>query len=972
MYEKDLYDLLYAPEEQEGKGLGGQILDILGYFDRPRNAIATALSYLPEGLMAAGAGFWGGLTGKEQTSFGDLIGIEPGRSDEEWLPWLAKSGSRLALDVVLDPLNVLFAPAKAAGVFGRAAKALGAPEGKTLIGQAWRHLPEAVQYENIANKLAESSLGQRFAHKLPETEKYGGIEDIIAQRLREGDIYPLQREFLTAEQALGDLLKAEGAPSRRDIFRAAEQVNTDDLDEITRQALDILAPLRKTHEQKFLELSEKKKAHGLPGMGLTPEDFVAYMPHVKAADAPEIMKGREYAVFPFEERNIRRAGNIPYTTDLTQYPAEIQAWKRVDEFGNPIGEPLAIGKFDDPRTPIVAKQLPNGETQFIHKDTGELVVPIRATLEQKSMVLPEGFLIDDPTKALYKTNAYLQSQINFLDLMDDFKKSGLIREIGEDAKLTPGYTQLKIPGFEKFEAPSAVTNRLTNLSKTMWAPTEMPWDEEILRAFAGSKLGKAFSDVTGHWARYALFDPGWAIANKISNIQLPLLHSGMRLRDVPGLQFEAYKTLLGKGDILGMPAKDFLEEMAIRGGISKSSLGIEGAQGLYGSMLRQEGEPGAKTRQVVDWLSGKVGLGELPGKIAQKGVGGIQKITDKFFNLSQKYVEDADRLAVAIDWLKKNAPNFTKMEPAEKARALDKAAAAAKSVLFDYRNLTPYEQNLRLFFPFYAWTRNIMGAAGKAAYEKPNVLANYSRVLNTIFEPLPKEQKEIADDWVKYSAPIIGIPGLGLQFGKDEENRQMMGILARFLPYGQLEGIFKRPTEGLLSMLNPYLKMTVEIPTNYNLFKSRPIDPLAGPVGMFVNPFLGLPHDIARSKPFGTDIPASTEYLLGFIPGGRQMRQVDTLGRALGLWEDPLRGPIEPSDALVWSLSGGKLYPFDIDRALANRLREERAREWAIKSRINYANQRRDEAQLMHYRMLLENELRDRNQKLGEWGIIGW
>src|SRR3990172_8523242 len=105
-----------APEEQQG-----HVLDILGLFDRPRNAVATAvqegLSDDPNQSFLGGLGR--GITGEKQTSWGDVVGLDPATSEMGWPEWLARSGGRLAMDVVADPLNIAFAPAKAAGGLGK-------------------------------------------------------------------------------------------------------------------------------------------------------------------------------------------------------------------------------------------------------------------------------------------------------------------------------------------------------------------------------------------------------------------------------------------------------------------------------------------------------------------------------------------------------------------------------------------------------------------------------------------------------------------------------------------------------------------------------------------------------------------------------------------------------------------------------------------------------------------------------------
>jgi hypothetical protein len=480
---------------------------------------------------------------------------------------------------------------------------------------------------------------------------------------------------------------------------------------------------------------------------------------------------------------------------------------------------------------------------------------------------------------------------------------------------------------------------------------------------AGGALNKAgvpshlFEDLTKTWKRMALFDPGWLAGNIATNPQLQVLN-GMRIRDLPGRTVQGIQARMGR-DVLG-EGTDLLEEMAKRRAVE--------AGGLWGGALRDpDAIPGEKTKAALDWITNKIGVGKSAGDYASRGIGALgDYVIDPFFKFGQG-VEDVGKLSMAIDYIKKNAPDYANLNATDKTRVLDEAAKLGKKTLFDYSNLSPYEQNLQKIFPFYNWMRNITGATGKMAYERPDILARYGRGLDTVMEPMPERDKDIADDWVRQSGPIYG--AMGTRLGKDPEGRDLMGLAARYLPHGQLEALTKRPGESLLSMVNPLLKMPVEIATNKNFFKNRPIDALAGPLGMFTNPITGGAYDLGRSKILGRDVPASVEYLAGVLPGGRQLRQLDTWGRGLGWWDDPGKGPIEPGDAAIWSLSGGKAYPFDRDRALLNRQREEKAAEGQIKSRMRFANKRGDMSQYEYYMQLLQEDMMRRQElRRTRWG----
>jgi hypothetical protein len=953
----------YLDEEEKQPGSPGHILDFLSYFDRPRNAVAAGIKGLGQGDPLGG--FWRGLTGEEDVSFGDLVGIERGRPDDDWATWLAKSGSRFALDAVLDPLNVLFMPAKATGMIGKGLMAAGIPEGSTAIGQAWKYLPDAVQYENIANKMAESGLARRFAHRLPQTEKYGWMEDLIDDVSLQSQNIPIRTAVKSGNEGMDELLKGT-AYTPRDVYARAEGIGPQDLaSEAARVHVD---PLKRMNEQMFGTRNELLDDLGLPTHQMVDESYVQHVPHkqVPGHEIPEEgeriwVGGKPYWKMPTREK-AKLLGDAPYTENAFNQPhAEIASWRRtqdpdIGQLGMAPDVQVAVGKLADKRTGV--KRLEDGT--YIHEPTGYEVFPTRASLEDVKGVMPKGSMLENPVDAFGKNLDWMDRQSTFLRTIKGLREKGAAQHYAGPDTLLEGYVPLNIPGFENMQVLPGIRNRLENLARVDWNKN-LPgmWDEELLGAALNTKAGRALQDATGTWKRFALLDPGWMSANVVSNVQLQGLN-GMRLRDMVQRNADAIKGIWGKDDVIeGIKNTDLLTELAKRKAVD--------VEGLWGGALREGAEKGTKTKAALDAITGKLGIGEGAGDVAQSGIKFVgDKLIDPFFKFGSK-LEDQGKLAMAIDYIKKNAPDFANLNATDKTRVLDEAAKLAKKTLFDYSSLTPYERKLQQVVPFYNWMRNVTGATGKMANERPDILGRYGRGIDTVMEPMDREDKKIADSWVQQSGPAYG--AMGTKFGKDAENRNLMALMGRFLPHGQIEALTKRPGETLLSSINPLLKAPVEVATNQNFFKGRPIDPLAGPISMFTAPLTGGMHDLGRSKILGKDVPASVEYLAGVLPGGRQLRQVDTLGRGFGLWDDPGKGPMEPGDAMIWSLSGGKTYPFDRDRALLNRQREDKAAEGQIKSRIRFANKRGDTSQLEYYMKLLEEDMAARaERRRKQWG----
>jgi len=869
---------------------------------------------------------------------------------------------------VLDPLNVLFAPAKAAGVVGRGLLKVGVPEGASVVGQAWKHLPDAVQYENLANKAFESNMGRRWMQRAPDTEKYRWLNPLMDAVQRESDDVPIRMAVKQANEGLAARMaeaEAAGTPfTLRDVYSRAEGVGPDDL--AAAAAREHVDPLKIKHEAKFDTRNQLLTNLDLPEHLMVNEDYVRHVPHrQRVHEIPEEgqrvwVGGQPRWQMPQHEA-AKRIGDAPYSVNpYTQPHAEILSWRRmqdpdIGQLGMAPDVEVAVGKLADKRTGV--KRLEDG--RYIHKESGLEVFPVRASLDAVESVTPKGTMLTNPADAFGENLKWMDKQITMLRVIQGARDKGALVHYGGPDTLMDGFVPLRIPGFENFQTTPGVRNHLENLAKTHWdRNTPGLWDEELLNRALDTKAGRGLKFATGHAKRYMLLDPSWMIANTVSGVQQQGLN-GVSLLGLLPRNIDALRVMKGKTDILdGITNQDFLSEMARRR--------VVGAEGLWGQGMREGREHGEISKMLIDKLTDKIGYGQGAGDIAQKGMAKFGGAVDKFFEAGSR-LEDQGKLTVAINRFKEKYPNFANLNETDKVKALDDVANAAKKAMFDYGGLTPYERNLQQLIPFYNWTRNIAASTGKMALEKPQTLGKYGRGLDTVFEPMDREDKVIADDWVKQSGPIYG--ALGTRFGRDEEGRNLMGLLARYLPHGQLEQFVNRPKDTALGLLNPYLKALPEVLGNYNTFKGRPIDPLASFPGMFINPLIGGTHDLGRSKILGQDVPASVEYLHGFLPGGRQLRQLDTWGRGLGLWEDPNKGPIEPGDALAWSVTGGKAYPFDRDRALINRQREDRAREAAVRSRLRFASKKGDLSQYEYYMQLLQEDIMRRQElRRTRWG----
>lgn len=881
------------------------ISEFLDYADRDRNALANAAynalySNNPDPLAAA----YQGLSGDVHRSWGDVFGIPAGTQQDDWVTWGGKNAARFALDATLDPKNLLFGT-------GAISKGLGLA---TEAGPAVVRASRALGISKLAAKAGEafdaSPLFQLFGGRLHGDN--AAIEDLIAAAQRSGSMSDLRSEADAARQVALRLMGGEDKLSPLQLATGWEKSLP--YAESFSEALTPLANRNRSLAEQINSYMDAMNYTG-PRIGFINEAEQKYLPHLWTQAAER-------------KAGTGRLGDMQYATDLSSPSREIMQWG--DEFGNP----LAIGKASDARTGITSELTSEGPKYF-HGSTE--VFPSQATLAQKVEAFPGIEWMQDPVAAMYLTGQSRQATVNFLKTVDDLVQAGYVSRTPQE-----GMRAIKLSGWGNLYAEPAVANRLENLGSGIFRPEGRNWLEDLSQRISTSAFGETLGDINKLWRRNTLAWPGWVAGNIGSN-----LFSLQQAKVNPFTLVDAVKAIRGSVDevLPGITGSQFAKEMSDRGlgraGLAGQALVDEFSQAAQGTG-RVRGAANAAEQALID--KGYGTLGSVAGTIGRAAATVGEKwgaYNDWVLKLGSN-LEDSFRYAAALDYLKRY-PNLATMAPEAQAKILDQAARFGREALVDQTLMTPFEKAIsKTVVPFYGWTKGIATRTADLAMTDPAALATTERILNALFTPLDKANKEIADPWIKESAPVKGnwlsqaMSGLG-----PDASVIMTG---RFLPQGNLEQIMGRPLDYAMSSVAPIAKVPYEAIANRNTFKDREMDQLAGGFpANFINPILGRPYELAGNTKFGYEAPAAWDYLLGQTPIGRGANTLSDLGRQFGFWKDPYKGEGSVGEGLAYAASGGKVMPFDSTKYLSKRQNEQSKKIRDVQFLLKLATQKGDE-----------------------------
>lgn len=631
----------------------------------------------------------------------------------------------------------------------------------------------------------------------------------------------------------------------------------------------------------------------------------------------------------------------------------------VDEEGRKIGN-LYTAKIDDQiLNPRTGKKHRRFVATEIDPDTGEAIrwkdVQTGNYVEMKPASYKEASSLfnstDQPFEAdLWKTGyrgiQKQLGQVHTLRMMEELQNLDELRRVPRYG-VPKGFRQLKIPGYEGFMASKPTANMIENIAEAYLDPEGFnTMLKGILRESQFGQINKRASQV---FARNVLaMHPQYHIRNFVANTQL-MWAGGVRnpKRYLEAAQVEAAQYLQQKGVSSGSEVIKGISNADLLGELQKRNIAGTGFFSTFSD--RALDQPFRISDVLVEKTRDVPGLNQFMKGVRWPMIKG-EKAVDWAFRQGQK-IEDHGKIALAIDFIKKNRNKYDTME-----ETLDAAARHAQKFLFDYGELTQTEKNLKVLVPFYAWTRNMMGRTIKDIEGQPSRLARFSRVANKFPEMiggrfLTPEEYESAPGYVQQGGATVS------PWFERPDQKEGMFLPTFFSPYSTPEQLYggiskggiQERTRGLadwmIAQAAPQWKAIPELAMNFNTFTKQPIDRVADKgAGYQVEPLLGF------------RVPAMLKHGLKALPTGRYMQEAETLlGSVMPeTFQNPYTAPMTGKEALVWYLMGAKATPFEPEKW-------QKFQEWKktdytreLKRRMQRAMEKGDEKGAEHYRSLLE------------------
>jgi hypothetical protein len=316
---------------------------------------------------------------------------------------------------------------------------------------------------------------------------------------------------------------------------------------------------------------------------------------------------------------------------------------------------------------------------------------------------------------------------------------------------------------------------------------------------------KAFDGLTGMWKKMALFSPGFHV------------------RNMAGAAWNNY--LAGMSPVqLGKYTAQGAKEVAnsLRG--QESAIFKEyRSQGLGSTGLTQVEFGGMRNPEKGIENTVKNRSKTKAGKIKQR----LNPVNA--FKTSREAGDIADQTNRFALYKFQRDKGLSPKDAAEKVREAQ----------FDYSDLTAFEQNAKRLLPFYTWSRKNIPYQVKKFIEDPRKFQNINKLRlnaqNTVGlneETMPDYMKE--NFWM----PLSGKEGKGK-------------MLSLNLPLGDLTKL-SNPLKLGADSLTPLIKTPMELATNYNFFKGKPIQQFEGQEKKFIG---------------GAGIPIKTAYALEQLTG---------------------------------------------------------------------------------------------------------
>ena len=318
--------------------------------------------------------------------------------------------------------------------------------------------------------------------------------------------------------------------------------------------------------------------------------------------------------------------------------------------------------------------------------------------------------------------------------------------------------------------------------------------------------GKMYTDVLNWWKNYSLATrPAWHTRNAIGNLWNNYFIGGLTNPRMYGEAAAVQRAMKQTEDVLS----PVISSKNLR---RKSKVNVDPNAKVHGTdMTRQEifdeaikrgvyesGLYGTDVGQDILAQSGR--QSNVPGATEWKGI-------NKMF-AAGKTVENNARLALFIDGI-------------TKGKSLDDAALNVRKSLFDYSDLSTFEQTkLKNIFPFYTWTRKNIPAQLVALMQHPDRANKLNIMASAMQGDVEKINPDDIDEWIKGQFPIF-------MNAKDSEDQYTFTTMLSYLPTAELNRLFQEP-KGIMKMIgemgSPFIKLPLELIMNYDAFRMKKID----------------------------------------------------------------------------------------------------------------------------------------------------
>jgi len=394
------------------------------------------------------------------------------------------------------------------------------------------------------------------------------------------------------------------------------------------------------------------------------------------------------------------------------------------------------------------------------------------------------FFADDPAVLLGTAEFRAANAIAGKKFLTD------IQELGVPAKDAPS-SFVTIPEVPNLKFDPSIAEQAGRYYKIL---TDQKQFGKVLNTYDGA---------LNWWKMWSLgVRPAYHTKNAVGNVwnaYLGGLSNPQRYGDAGIFQYKLAKNDL-TGKVMGKPTEELYEAMATRGVFGEGQYG----GGEFPRVLEQQLAPVKAT----DFITPSTKNIFLRGG----------------FKVGQT-VEDNARIALFLDQVKKGA-------------SYDKAGKHVQKYLFDYGDVSKFEQNwVKRAVPFYTWSRKNIPLQLESIVTHPERVNKLGLALNNIEQAAGVQVPDATEvpQYITDAGPVY--------VGQNEETTQAvtlenliplmdLGIFTKFLnTKTQVEG----PARGLdprlgslLSGVSPFLKEPIEQLANYDTFRNKAIEEYSG------------------------------------------------------------------------------------------------------------------------------------------------